>query len=52
MIFLIFILITEFNFLKLQGSLTFFDYAVCCEIEILIETRAVSLFSEKKSNNF
>lgn len=51
MIFLIFILITEFNFLKLQGPLTFFDYAVFCEIEILIETRAVSLFPEKKSNN-
>lgn len=50
-IFLIFILITEFNFLKLQGPLTFFDYAVFCEIEILIETRAVSLFPEKKSNN-
>lgn len=52
MIFLIFILITEFNFfLKLLRPLTFFDYAVFWEIEIWIETRAVSLFPEKKSNN-
>lgn len=39
------------QFLKLQGPLSFFDYAMFCEIEILIETRAVLLFLEKKSNN-
>lgn len=38
------------QFLKLQGPLSFFDYAVFCEIEILIETRVVLLFLEKKSN--
>lgn len=39
------------QFLELQGPLSFFDYAVFCEIEILIETRAVLLFLAKKSNN-
>lgn len=41
----------QFFFLKLLRPLTFFDYAVFWEIEIWIETRAVSLFPEKKSNN-
>lgn len=39
------------QFLKLQGPFSFFDYAVFCEIEILIETGAVLLLLEKKSNN-
>lgn len=39
------------QFLELWGPLSFFDYAVFCETEILIETRAVLLFLEKESNN-